>query len=88
MLCFKLKMIPVLEGRPGIGKTKITSALRFIEPYTKREKSENCVRILSMNKDMNENGIFGNFKILNRNFCYEDGILKDCMVKGNIFLAD
>ncbi len=41
-----------------------------------------------MNKDMNETGIFGNFKILNRKFWYEDGILKDCMVNGNIFLAD
>lgn len=41
-----------------------------------------------MNKDMNENGIFGNFKILNREFCYDDGILKKSMIDGSIFLAD
>ena len=44
--------------------------------------------MISMNKDMNENGIFGNFKILNKEFRYEDGLLKRCLVNGNVFLAD
>jgi hypothetical protein len=41
-----------------------------------------------MNKDMNENDLFGQLRIRNKHFSYEKGILRKSLEDGNVFFAD
>ncbi len=86
-----MKIMPILEGKPGTGKTKCVEFFSTIEPYRSKEikNSEKCSRIISMNENMNPYSMMGEIKIETGKLVYgKNGALKESLEKGYTLLLD